>query len=109
MAASIFAWTRRPGVPVRLAIALTLVAIFSMAPLYLDSLWPAAQQATAPWHVALVREPFFASIMMFIYAPAYMPWLYAIWTAAIASWAYLIIGWRRRMRDTAHDTQAVRA
>ena len=110
MAASATAWVRRPGNLFRLAIGLTLVAIASLAPMYLQSLWPAAQVPTAPWHVALVREPFFAWIMMFTYAPGYMPWLYAIWTMAIASWAYLILARRRAFADfRAPDTGSMPA
>jgi hypothetical protein len=95
MAASLFAWVRRPGVLPRLAISVTLVAILSLAPIYLQHQWPAAQVAIAPWYVALVREPFFAGIMMFTYWPGYLPYLYAVWTVAVASWVYLIISLRR--------------
>ena len=100
MAASATAWVRRPGNLFRLAIGLTLVAIASLAPMYLQSLWSAAQVPTAPWYVALVREPFFAWIMMFTYAPGYMPWVYAIWTFAVASWVYLLLARRRARSDS---------
>ncbi len=94
MASKLRAWMDRPGIPVRVAIAVTILAVLFLAPIYLQHQWAAAQVAVAPWYVAMVRVPFFAGIMMFTYYPGYWVLLYATAALAVALWAYAV--WHHR-------------
>ncbi len=107
MAASqIFFRLRQPRIALRLAIAFTIIGLFLIAPLYLGAQWSAAQSPTAPWYVALVREPFFARIMLFGEGPAFWPLFVGAWGLALAFWGVTI---RARRHSPLRETHAANA
>ncbi len=81
---------RQPRVARRLALAFTILAVLLIAPLYLMAQWAPAQSPTAPWYVALVREPFFARIMLFGEGPAFWPLFVGAWGLALGFWGVTI-------------------
>ena len=88
---------RQPRTAIRLAIAFTIAGLLLIGPLYLGAQWSAAQSPTAPWYVALVREPFFAKIMLFGEGPAFWPLFVGAWGLALVFWGVTISG-RRKAR-----------
>jgi hypothetical protein len=95
MVDSVNVWARRPNALLRAALVSIVLAVLFLAPIYLQHQWPAAQVATAPWWIALVRMPFFAGIMMFTYYPAYWVLLYALWVLSTALVVFAFIRWRK--------------
>ncbi len=86
---------RQRRLAVRLAITFTVLGVFLIAPIYLGAQWGPAQSPTAPWWVALVREPFFAKIMLFGEGPAFWPLFAASWALALTFWGLAISAWRK--------------
>jgi hypothetical protein len=101
----ILTYVRQPRNALRLALAFTFVGILLIAPLYLVAQWGPAQSPTAPWYVSLVREPFFARIMLFGEGPAFWPLFVAVWALALASWG-IVIAARRRPGDVPRAANA---
>jgi hypothetical protein len=84
---------RQPAVALKLAIAFTVFGVLLLAPIYLDAQWAPAQSPTAPWYVALVREPFF------------WPLFGAAWLLAVAFWGVTFAG-RRKAKHTSQTHSA---
>ena len=91
-------WLRQPRISTRVAVAFTVLAVLLIAPIYLGAQWGPAQSPTAPWWVAIVREPFFARIMLFGEGPAFWPLFVTSWAIALAFWAQTIF-MRRKTPD----------
>ncbi len=93
MTAKLFEWYRRPYAPLGTALAATIVALLFLSPIYLEHQWAAAQVATAPWYVALVRIPFFARLLMFTYDPAYWAGVYIVLALPVGAWLFAFRHW----------------
>lgn len=91
------AWLREPQNSLRIAAIFTVLAVLLIAPIYLGAQWGPAQSPTAPWWVALVREPFFARIMLFGEGPAFWPLFVTSWAIALGFWGLTISARRKRI------------